>query len=80
MDLHQAFSLLAFWLLGFLTNMRFDYPTVKQMKWKLTSSKPRIQTHRAYLELHKTPPQPKLDVLPPELIQIINSLVRGRSG
>jgi hypothetical protein len=75
MDAHQAFCLLAYWLLNFLTSMTFDYPTIKQLRYKFASSKVRKQAQRAHLELQKIPPQPNLDVLPAELMQIVLSMV-----
>jgi hypothetical protein len=80
MDIHQAFSLLAYWLPSTLMSMSFEYPSFKQLRCKFAFSKPQNQAQRAHSELQKVPSQPKLDVLLAELMRVILSLVRGASS
>jgi hypothetical protein len=80
MDIHQAFSFLAYWLLNYPPSMIFDYPIIKQLKCKFASSKVRTQVQHVRLELQKMSTQPNLDALPAELMQIVLSMVRRGSS
>jgi hypothetical protein len=80
MDIHQAFSFLAYWLLNYPPSMIFDYPIIKQLKYKFTSNEVRTEAQHVQLELQKMPTQLNLAVLPPELMQIVLSMVRRGSS